>query len=92
MRVQLALCQGAVFRGKDCPMILCRELCRKHGVWVVELSRPKEACIKYGAHWRSMTVTIVPSMCGSDAAFLSDYFDQLLLVLLPPLLLLAGID
>jgi len=73
-------------------MILCRELCRKDGVWVIELSRPKEACTRWGAHWRSMADTIVPSMCGGDAAFLSDYFDQLLLLLLPPLLLLVGID
>jgi len=31
-----------------------------------------------GAHWHNLANTTEPSMCGGDAAFLSDYFDQLL--------------
>jgi len=30
-----------------------------------------------GAHWRNLTNTIEPSMCGGDAVFLSNYFDHL---------------
>jgi len=37
----------------------------------------KEACVTWGAHWRNLTNTIEPSLCGSDAA-LSNYFDHLL--------------
>jgi len=29
---------------------------------------PKEECIRWGAHWRSLVNTIGPSMCGGDAA------------------------
>jgi len=32
-----------------------------------------------GAHWRNLANTIEPSMCGGDAAVLSNYFDGLLL-------------
>jgi len=35
-----------------------------------------------GAHWRHMANKIEPSMCGGDAAFLSNYFDHLLLSLI----------
>jgi len=31
-----------------------------------------------GAHWRYLTNTIEPPMCGGDAAFLLNYFDYLL--------------
>jgi len=34
--------------------------------------------IRWGAHWRNLANTIEPSMCGGDAAFLSNYFDHLL--------------
>jgi len=39
----------------------------------------QKACIKWGAHWRHMANTIEPSMCDGNAAFLSNYFDHLLL-------------
>jgi len=32
-----------------------------------------------GSHWRNLPNAIEPSVCGSDAAFLSNYFDDLLL-------------
>jgi len=34
-----------------------------------------------GAYWRNLAKTVEPSMCGGDAAFLSSYFDHLLLLL-----------
>ena len=34
------------------------------------------------AHWRNLRNTIEPSMCGGDAAFLSNYSDNLLFLLL----------
>jgi len=29
-----------------------------------------------GAHWRNLADTTEPSICGGDAAFLSNYFDR----------------
>jgi len=44
---------------------------------------PREACVSWegGAHWRHLANTIEPSMCGGDAASLSNYFDRSLVVL-----------
>jgi len=36
-----------------------------------------------GANWRNLANTIELSVCGGDAAFLSNYFDLLFLFLLP---------
>ena len=36
-----------------------------------------EARIRWGAHWPNLANAIEPSVCGGDAAFLSDYFDRL---------------
>jgi len=41
---------------------------------------PKEACFRWGAHWRHLRTTSEPSMCVGDAAFLSNYFHHLLLL------------
>jgi len=40
-------------------------------------------CIRWGAHWRHLANTIEAPMCGGDAAFLSDYFDHLLVFPVP---------
>ena len=37
-------------------------------------------CVRWGAHWHHLANTIEPSMCGGDAAFLSNYFNHLLLL------------
>jgi len=37
---------------------------RWHAVWVVDSGGTKDV---RGAHWRHLTITIVPSMCGGDA-------------------------
>jgi len=39
---------------------------------------PREHVLDVGAHWRNLANTTEPSMCGGDAAFLSNYFDHLL--------------
>jgi len=39
-----------------------------------------EVCVRWGAHWRHLANTIELSMCGGDAAFLSNYFDHLLFI------------
>ena len=36
-----------------------------------------EACMRWGAHWRNLANTPEQSMSGSDATFLSNYFDHL---------------
>jgi len=39
---------------------------------------PRKHVLDEGAHWRNLANTIEPSMCGGDAAFLLNYFDQVL--------------
>jgi len=53
----------------------------RDAVWVVDSGGSKEAYIRWGLHWRHLGNTIEPSMCGGDAAFLSNYFDQLFVYL-----------
>jgi len=40
----------------------------------------KEACVRLGARWRNLVNTIEPAVYGGDAAFLSNYFDHLVLL------------
>ena len=49
---------------------------------------PRKQVLDEGAHWRHLANTIEPSMCGSDAAFLSNCFDHLLLLMMMIMLLL----
>jgi len=44
----------------------------------MDLGGSKYSHIRQGAHWRQLANTSEPSMCGGDAAFLSNYFDHLL--------------
>jgi len=46
---------------------------------------PRKHVLDGGAYWRHLANTTGPSICGSDRAFLSNYFDHLLLF--PSLLL-----
>jgi len=60
-----------------------REPCRigwtdRDAVWDMDSGGPKETCARWGSHWRHLANTIEPSVCGGDAALLSDYFKQLL--------------
>ena len=48
-------------------------------IWVVNSGGSKEACIRWLAHWHHVANTTEPSICGSNAALLSNYFDHLLL-------------
>jgi len=53
----------------------------RNAVWVVDCGQsggPKEECVRFGAHWLHLTTTTEPSICGGDAAFLSNYFDKTL--------------
>ena len=43
----------------------------------------KESYVRWGVHWHHLANTTEPSTCGGDEAFLSNYFDYLLL-LWPP--------
>ena len=49
---------------------------RPLGLWT-QVGPPKESRIIWSAHWRNLANTTEPSMCGDDAAFLSNYFDHL---------------
>jgi len=55
---------------------LCHDLCQNgltdwDAVWGKGLGEPKEACVRWGAHWRNLTNTTESSMCGGDATFLT---------------------
>jgi len=41
---------------------------------------PMKHVLDGGAHWCNLVNTIELSMCGSNVAFLSNYFDHLLLL------------
>jgi len=43
--------------------------------------RSKEAVLHEGAHWDNLAYTTEPSMCSSDAAFLSNYYDHLFFIM-----------
>ena len=64
----------------------CCELCKngstdRDAVWGMDFGGPKEARVRWGAHWCNLANTTEPTMCGGDAAFLSNYFDQFFLLL-----------
>jgi len=42
---------------------------------------PRKHALDVGTHWRHLANTIEPFMCGGDVAFLSNYFDHLLMFL-----------
>ena len=46
----------------------------------MDLGGPGEACVRWGAHWRQLATVIEPSMYGSGVAFLSNYFEHLVLL------------
>jgi len=50
------------------------------GIWT--RVGPKKHVLDGDAHWRHLANTSEPSVCGDDAAFLSNDFDDLLLLLL----------
>jgi len=88
--VQIAPYQGVIFLRKDVPgharrhcAVSCAKMADRiempFGLW--DSGGPKDACNsnRWNAHWRYLANTIEPSMC--DAAFLSNYFDHLLLLL-----------
>jgi len=52
----------------------------RDAVWVVDSGGPKKPCIRWCAHWHDLTNAIAPSMSSSDVAFLSNYFDHLLVL------------
>jgi len=83
--------QRGNFYGKGharaCLTTFCCELCKNglidlDAVLVVDSGAPKEACIKCGACRHNLANTTELSICGGDVAFLSNYFDHLLLLLL----------
>jgi len=41
---------------------------------------PRKHVLDEGVHWRNLVNTTEPSVCGGNAAFLSNYVDHMLLV------------
>jgi len=65
---------------RACLMTLCRELYRsgwtdRDALLVVDSDGSRNHVLHGSAHWRNPANTIEPSVCGGDAAFLSNYFD-----------------
>jgi len=45
---------------------------------------PRKHVLDGGTHWLNLANTTEPSICGGDAAFLSNYFDHLILLFWSP--------
>jgi len=89
---QITPCEWTFFRE-----MTCRGYARRHsavscakmaepidmlfGLWTRVSPRKHAFGGVHSAHWRHLTNTSVPSMCGGDAAFLSNYFDHLFYLL-----------
>jgi len=82
--------QATIFSGKDMPghalqhsAVSCAKMAEAIEipfVWVVRRLGWAEGSIRWGAHCRHLLANATKrSMCGSDAAVLSNYFDHLLL-------------
>ena len=78
MGVQIATCEGAIFKGKDMPRHARRQSavrCAKvaeliempFGTWT--RVGPRKHVLHGGAHWHNLANTIEPSVCDGDAAF-----------------------
>ena len=86
-RVQLAPCKGKIFRGKNTPGHARRHSAVSHAKTAEPIVMPFGLLIRVGpmkqvlggvhtdTTWRNTTE---PFMCGSNATFLSNYFNQLL--------------
>jgi len=72
---RLPQAKGAIFSWKDVPgapdmpddtlpWAVQKWLTDRDAVWVVDLDGPKEACIRWGAHWQNLANAIEPSMWG----------------------------
>jgi len=64
--------------------LTCRGMPSDTAVNCAKMTEPgwaQERMCYMGAHWRSLMHVTEPSMCGGNAAFLSNYFDHLLLFL-----------
>jgi len=48
------------------------------GIWTRMC--PRKHVLGCGVHWHHLANTTEPSMCGGDVAFLSSYFDHLLVL------------
>jgi len=73
--VQIPPWEGATLRGRAayCIRMLCGELCKngwtdRKAVWDWDSGGPKEACLRWGAHWRHLANTTKLTVCGGDAA------------------------
>jgi len=66
MEVQIHSRKGGILKGesKALQKRLNRSICRLD----VDSGWPKEACIRWGAHWRHLANTTEPFVCGGDAA------------------------
>ena len=86
--VQIPHVKGQFWGGKGGPLwsigTLRRELYKngwtdRDAVKDVNSCRPREACFRWGCTWCNLANTTESSICGDDAAFLSNYFQYLLL-------------
>jgi len=64
----------------DGPAVSCAKMAEPikmpFGLWIPMGPRKH---VTWDAHWRHLANTIEPSVCGGDVAFLSNYFDYLLM-------------
>jgi len=80
-------CEGEILRGKGaihCEVygvsaVTCAKMAEPIEMsFVVWTQLDQRKHVRWAAHWRNLANATEPSMCGFDAAFLSNYFDHLL--------------
>ena len=74
------------FWGGESIGTLCSELYKdgwidQDAAWYVEWGGSREPRIRWSVHWRHLMNAIEPSVCSGHTALLSNYIDQLLLLL-----------
>jgi len=81
--------QGHIWRRKG--QIVCRELCKNgwidpDAIWYVDWGGSKEACIKWGAHWRH-TANTINCPCVAVMQQICNFYKMQCVKLLLPLII-----
>jgi len=80
MGLLIVPCEGAILgEGRDDIAVSCAKMAEPieipSALWTPV--GPRKHVLQGGAHWHHLANTTEPSVCGGDAAFLSNYFDHL---------------
>jgi len=77
MGVQIPQCEGANSRAEGAAHCLSYGSTDWDAILDVYSGGSNKECIRWGSLWHHLANTTEPSMCSSDADFLSNYFDHM---------------